>query len=165
MVGALTRAVENGVSAIAFSGAHGDPVSWLSNERTDISAYSSLALHVTNMFLRNPKNPRPYLRDNIWLNVNFPRIDDLTCNQAPRDFKYVLSRILDPADSEVDVLPDVEHCGSRRLPLEKKVIETEGCYVSITVAWADSKSDASADEQRDFRDMLGGALACLPEDD
>ncbi len=78
------------------------------------------------------------------------------------DFKFVLSRIY-PAVPIIS-RDDVETCGSRRLPIERKVVGTEGCYASISVGKID-KSDAEADVQAVVLAKLEDILSCLPEHD
>lgn len=162
--------MQEGVAAIAFSGATGNPVSWTSDDSTYSSVYGALALYVTQMIITDPANPSPYLPDNTWLNVNFPNVDDRTCNRSAGGFKFVLSRIEMVEEEESDDTPaDVETCGSRRLPTEEDVIyhvnSKEGCYVSISVARADTKLDASANEQGAVYEHLKDALSCLPKSD
>ena len=79
------------------------------------------------------------------------------------DFKFVLSRIY-PA---VPIFSgdDVETCGnSERLPTENAVIDTPGCYASISVG-ALNKFDADSDDQGAVLESLKSILSCLPEDD
>lgn len=61
--------------------------------------------------------------------------------------------LLDPAD--------VETCGSDRLPLERKVVDTSGCYASISVGNT-NKLDADKDAQADVLKRLSSLLSCLP---
>jgi hypothetical protein len=73
----------------------------------------------------------------------------------------VLSRIY----SAVPVLTpkDVLTCGNGgRLPTETSVVETSGCYVSVSVGKASTKGDASAAEQQSVLTRLRGVLTCLP---
>jgi 5'/3'-nucleotidase SurE len=108
-VGAATEAVKEGIPAIAFSGRTGKQTAWnagVENYATvwvlascwlvvRISlmfgcwSYADLSARVTQTLLDAGK---PYLPDDIWLNVNFPAISATTCT-APSDFKFVLSRI------------------------------------------------------------------------
>ena len=95
------------------------------------------------------------------LNVNFPAVDTTSCKSVS-DFKFVLSRIY-PAFPIVSG-DDVETCGSERLPTENKVIDTPGCYASISVGALD-KTDADSEAQSAVLERLKSILSCLPEDD
>lgn len=93
------------------------------------------------------------------LNVNFPAVDTTTCKSVS-DFKFVLSRIhwgIFSAD-------DVETCGSKRLPMENAVIDTPGCYASISVGALD-KTTADAEDQSAVLESLKSILSCLPKND
>lgn len=57
---------------------------------------------------------------------------------------------------------DVNTCGNSRLPTESSVVNTKGCYASISVGRADTKGDASASEQAVVLKKLGKILSCLP---
>lgn len=98
----------------------------------------------------------PYLPEDVFLNVNFPSVDG--CSSAD-DFSFVLSRLFTAVPLITD--DDVETCGSNRLPTESDVVDTDGCYVSISVGKSD-KSDADATLQGDVLQKLGDFLTCLP---
>ena len=82
-----------------------------------------------------------------------------TCASAA-DFKFVLSRINAALPGAA---PDVQTCGSTRLPTETTVVSTKGgCYASVSVGVATTKVDASAAQQGVVLGKLKGMLACLP---
>ena len=88
-VGAATKAASMGIPAIAFSGSTGSQTAWNAAVETYMKVYSDLSTNVTQVLTDSGK---PYLPDNIWLNVNFPEVGDKECT-SPSDFKFVLSRI------------------------------------------------------------------------
>ncbi|KAF3763976.1 5'/3'-nucleotidase sure family protein [Cryphonectria parasitica EP155] len=154
-VGAATEASLEGIPAIAFSGSTGSQVAWTTATQTYQSVYAALSTNVTQTLIASGK---PYLPDDIWLNVNYPSSNALQCSSA-EDISFVLSRInaatlLAPAD--------VETCGSRRLPVETLVVDFPGCYASISVGNATDKSDASAADQAVVLEKLQSILSCLP---
>ncbi|KAF7122786.1 hypothetical protein CNMCM5793_000896 [Aspergillus hiratsukae] len=147
-VGAAHYAAEAGIPAIAFSGSSGSPTAWNAPVPAYSQVYAQLATKITNQIVASGT---PYLPDQVWLNVNFPEVSD-ECASAD-DFKFVLSRIFSGIFSD----DDVETCGSKRLPTETTVVDTDGCYVSISVGWSD-KTDAAADVQAIVLDKLSDLL-------
>lgn len=91
------------------------------------------------------------------LNVNFPKVDN-RC-RSPGDFKFVLSRIYPKVPFVGE--DDVETCGSRRLPIERKVVGTPGCYASISVG-EENKTTAPRRAQAFVLNRLKPILSCLP---
>ena len=53
-------------------------------------------------------------------------------------------------------------CGETRLPRERDVVGSNGCYASISVGRADTKGDASAEDQAVVLMKLEKILSCLP---
>lgn len=156
-VGAATEAVKEGIPGIAFSGTTGSQTAWNAPVSPYETIYAQLATKVTQTVTGSGT---PYLASNIWLNVNFPASTSTTCS-ATSQFKFVLSRI----NTAVPLLTgkDVVTCGNGgRLPTETTVVDTPGCYVSISVGHADTKGDATAAEQQAVLDKLNGILTCLP---
>lgn len=121
-----------------------------------MSVYADLSTTVTQALVNSGK---PYLPSNVWLNVNFPEVN-AQCSK-PSDFKFVLSRINIAVPF---VTPDdVVTCGNDgRLPNENDVIDTNGCYVSISVGDAGDKTTASVAAQRVVLKKLRSILSCLP---
>lgn len=157
-VGAAVAATNLGISALAFSGASGDQVGW--NTATELyqTLYSELSLKITNAIVAGGA---PYLPDGTWLNVNFPEAGDGTSCTSVDDFEFVLSRIY----SAVVLVSsaDVVTCSNGgRLPTETTVVNTNGCYVSLSLGKASNKRDASAAQQEVVLDRLGSLLTCLP---
>jgi broad specificity polyphosphatase/5'/3'-nucleotidase SurE len=99
---------------------------------------------------------KPYLPEDVWLNVNFPEVN-AQCD-SPEKFKWVLSRI-NPGWLS---LPDTRTCGSTRLPTETDVSDTEGCYISVSVGDANDKTTAPAAKQAVVLSKLKDMLVCLP---
>lgn len=157
-VGAATAASKQGTPGIAFSGSSGDPTPWNEPVPAYSEVYAQLATKLTTAVTDSEK---PYLPENVWLNVNFPASSDTACSSAD-DFKFVLSRIHLAVPFISD--DDVETCGNDgRLPRESEVVDTPGCYVSVSVGSADDKGDANADKQQTVLDKLGDFLTCLPD--
>lgn len=152
-VGAATYAAGEGIPAIAFSGSDGEPTAWDAEVPTYSTVYADLA---TKLVERVVQAGTPYLPDDVFLNVNFPSVDG--CSNVD-DYSYVLSRIFTAVPLITD--DDVETCGDNRLPTERSVVDTDGCYVSVSVGKSD-KSDANATVQQQVLDKLGDLLTCLP---
>ncbi|KKK23768.1 hypothetical protein ARAM_007336 [Aspergillus rambellii] len=144
-----------GIPAIAFSGDTGSQTAWNATLPVYSAIYAQLATKVTERIVAAGA---PYLPDGVWLNVNFPAVSDSSCASVG-DFAFVLSRIY----TAVPLLTsdDVETCGSKRLPTETTVVDTDGCYVSISVGDS-NKLDANATLQGDVLEKLGDFLTCLP---
>lgn len=153
-VGAATEASKEGIPGIAFSGTTGSQTAWNTPVQTYQTVYADLSTNVTQTLVASGK---PYLLSNIWLNVNFPAVSGSTCS-SPKDFKFVLSRI-NTANGSTP--PDVKTCGSTRLPTETSVVDTAGCYASISVGVATTKADASAANQAVVLGKLKSILSCL----
>ncbi|KAL8956250.1 MAG: hypothetical protein Q9183_006365 [Haloplaca sp. 2 TL-2023] len=154
-VGAATEAAKQGIPAIAFSGSSGSQTAWTAPIPAYARTYADLSTNVTETLISAGK---PYLPSNIWLNVNFPASTSSSC-ASPRDFKFVLSRI---NGAGLLAAPDVRTCGSSRLPTEKEVVGTSGCYASISVGRADTKGDTTAANQAVVLAKLNKILSCLP---
>lgn len=155
-VGAACYAAgEAGIPAVAFSGLSEGRLAWDAAPVPERSlVYADLAANLTNAVI---EAGAPYLPEGIFLNVNFPKVEgDCTAASA---FKFVMSRI-DPRT--VFSSDDVETCGTTALPTEWKVVETDGCYVSVSVGQCSDKTTADAANQSIVLDKLGGLLTCLP---
>ena len=169
-VGAATRAVLLGVPAIAFSGLSGHLLPWDDDSGYGYPGiYGDLSTRIVRALLATSK---PYLPNNTWLNVNYP-FSDVVCSYKPDGFDIVLSRInsVDDKDPKDLTPPDVSTCGSTRLPTEEKVMKKSDidppklrpCVVSISVGRADTKGDASAEEQAVVLEKLGNIFTCLKD--
>ena len=158
-VGAATEASKEGVPGLAFSGTTGSQTAWDVEPVPDYATiYAELSANVTNTLVASGK---PYLPANVWLNVNYPAAGSGTACTSTGQFQFVLSRI----DTAVPGVSgsDVTTCDNGgRLPTEMSVVDTSGCYASISVGEADSKTDANATEQQTVLDKLGSILSCLP---
>jgi 5'/3'-nucleotidase SurE len=153
-VGAATEASKEGIPAIAFSGTTGSQTAWTATPALYEQVYAALSTTVTQTLVGSGK---PYLPSNIWLNVNFPAVSSSTCSST-RNFKFVLSRINSATSSS-----DVVTCNNGgRLPTETSVVNTAGCYASISVGVASTKADATAANQKVVLNKLSSILSCLP---
>lgn len=154
-VGAAVEAVRNhGIPALAFSGADSGALAWDTQPVPARSTvYAALAAELVDRVLAAGA---PYLPDDVFLNVNFPSVEDGECTD-PAGFKWVLSRINPGGLSD----RDVETCGGDRLPTESDVVNADGCHVAVSVGDASDKTTASADKQAGVLEKLGSFLTCL----
>ncbi|KAL2272064.1 hypothetical protein VTJ83DRAFT_1435 [Remersonia thermophila] len=151
---AVFAAKEHNIPAIAFSGLTGGTQAWNTSTPSAASkVYADLATTLTNAVIASGK---PYLPEGVFLNVNFPEVGG-QCAEAS-DFKFVLSRI----NVGLFSAPDVQHCGSTRLPFDTAVALAKGCYVSVSVGDANDKTTAPREKQAVVRDKLSNLLTCLP---
>ncbi|KAL2123645.1 hypothetical protein VTJ04DRAFT_10 [Mycothermus thermophilus] len=151
---AVFAAKERKIPAIAFSGLSGGNLAWNTTPVPERSTlYAELATILTNAVIESGK---PYLPEDVFLNVNFPTVGN-KCNKASQ-FKWVLSRI----NIGLFSAPDIQHCGSTRLPMEAAVVLSDGCYISVSVGDARDKTTAPKEKQAIVRDKLQGLLTCLP---
>ncbi|KAH9922173.1 sure-like protein [Fomitopsis serialis] len=161
-IGAACEAAKEGVPATAFSGDSGSEVSYttLDSDPTASSTeaawiYSALVVHYTQALFAVDSSP--LLPPGIIVSVNFPSVDN--CSDAS-DYQWVLSRNLwDPFAS------DFAACSSDGsvLPTESDVVGTAGCYNSVTVLNATTKTDVDADYQGEVYSILRELpFTCLP---
>lgn len=144
---------EAGIPAIAFSGASDGNLAFnTSPVPARSTVYAQLATQFTNAVLAAGA---PYLPEDVWLNVNFPKVEG-DCTD-PAKFKWVLSRINPGVFSD----KDVETCGSDRLPTENSVINAGGCRISVSVGDSTDKTTAPAEKQAVVLQKLGSLLSCL----
>ncbi|GME32141.1 Survival protein SurE-like phosphatase/nucleotidase [Neofusicoccum parvum] len=155
-VGSAVYAVKQGIPALAFSGLSGSGTAWNAANPLSSTVYADLALNLTSKII---ESGAPYLPDGVFLNVNMGDVDETTCNDASK-FKFVLSRI--NLSTPVLSTPDVETCGETTLPRERAVVDTDGCWVSVSVGNASDKTTAAADKQAVVLNKLQGLLSCLP---
>ncbi|KAL8912208.1 MAG: hypothetical protein Q9171_002770 [Xanthocarpia ochracea] len=156
-VGAATEAAKRGIPAIAFSGISGSPIAWTTTPiPTYVSTYANLSVIITQTLIASGK---PFLPSGIWLNVNYPASSSSSCS-SPQDFQFVLSRI---NTAFWGTPADVMTCGGTRLPRERDVVGSNGCYASISVGRANTKGDADAEDQAVVLSKLWKILSCLPQ--
>ncbi|KAJ6482930.1 survival protein sure-like phosphatase/nucleotidase [Mycena vitilis] len=155
-VGAASEAALEGIPSVAFSGATGGQVSYTtlttSPTSTDSKAaviYSALSVKLVNVLLASPA---PILPPGIVLNVNYPSTTSCTSAAA---FKFVLTRI--NANSGAT---DVQTCGTTHLPTESSVIQKSGCFATVSVFNASTKSDVDAATQGIVLTKLTSILTC-----
>ncbi|KZT05305.1 sure-like protein [Laetiporus sulphureus 93-53] len=159
-IGAAAEAVKLGVSSGAFSGASGSHVSYTTLESSPdatstLSAllYSSLTVHFAETLFNSGYSP--ILPAGVLVNVNYPSIDD--CSDVS-DYKWVFARNLYNIFAT-----DVQTCGSTTLPTERSVVDTSGCYASVSVISAETKMDVSSTVQAAVLERLSALpLSCLP---
>ncbi|KAH7304756.1 survival protein sure-like phosphatase/nucleotidase [Stachybotrys elegans] len=153
-VGAAAYAAhEAGIPSIAFSTDEGTRHRWdTSPVPPESLVYAELATTLTNKVIASGK---PYLPDDVFLNVNLPKAS-ADCDAS--SVKWVLSRI----NPGLFSAPDVAWCGSERLPTELKVFQTDGCFASISVGDAADKTTVDAERQAIVLDKLKDILTCLP---
>lgn len=117
------------------------------------SVYAQLATNLTNVLVASGA---PYLPEDVFLNVNFPDVND-ECPDAA-SFKYVLSRI----NPGIFSPKDVEWCGDDRLPTEHHVHDSGGCHVSVSIGDAKDKTTSNdVAKQQIVLDKLKSILTCL----
>ncbi|KAH9948082.1 sure-like protein [Amylocystis lapponica] len=157
-VGAACEAAKEGIPSTAFSGDSGSQVSYTtlasspdSSSSVAARVYGALTAHFAGVLLAGGA---PVLPSGVTLNVNYPAVD--SCGAAA-DYSWVFSRLVQDASAV-----DVETCGSTVLPYEEEVVGTSGCYASVTVINATSKTDVDAATQSAVLGRLGNLpLSCL----
>ncbi|KAI1854650.1 hypothetical protein JX265_007482 [Neoarthrinium moseri] len=138
--------------ALAFSGASEADLPWNTTAIPESSVvYTELAEFLTSRVLDIGE---PYLPDNTFLNVNFPKIES-KCRD-PEDFEWILSRI-----NSIAIEPDVRHCNKNRLPTEAEVISKGGCRISVSLGEGTTKLTAPGWKQIQLRDNLESLWSCL----
>lgn len=142
------------IPAIAFSGASTGTLAWNSFPYAQRSLiYAELAAILVDRIIASGT---PYLPENVFLNVNFPDVND-NCATVD-DFSWVLTRV-NPGFFSPD---DVEWCGESRLPTEFSIVNSDGCYISISVGNADDKStENDVSKQKAVLDKLSDMLVCV----
>ncbi|KAH6893054.1 survival protein sure-like phosphatase/nucleotidase [Thelonectria olida] len=153
-VGAACYAAHDaGIPAIAFSGASTGNLAWnTSPVPARSTVYAELA---TTLVKKIVDSGKPYLPDDVFLNVNFPKVSG-SCTKAS-DFKWVLTRI-NPGTFSA---PDVEWCGSTRLPTETEVVLGGGCHISVSIGDASDKTTVNDDRQATVLAKLKDILVCV----
>ncbi|KAI1341917.1 sure-like protein [Xylariaceae sp. FL0016] len=143
---------DRGIPALAFSGASSGNLAYDTEPVPQRSlVYAQLATQLTNAIV---DSGAPYLPNQTWLNVNFPEVEG-DCTDAA-NFKWIMTRINPGVVSE----PDVETCGSNRLPTETSVILGGGCNIAVSVGDSTDKTTASADKQAVVLEKLSSMLTC-----
>jgi 5'/3'-nucleotidase SurE len=159
-VGAACEAALLGIPSTAFSVAGLSQVAYtdLSNNDTDTmiaDIASQLTVKYVNALLAD-HDKKPILPPGISVNVNYPGPTNTTCT-SPDDFSFILTRIAPNAS-----VTDVKTCGTDHLPGEVDVVAMEGCFASVSVMNATSKTDVDAATQAVVLKRLKHFLSCLP---
>jgi broad specificity polyphosphatase/5'/3'-nucleotidase SurE len=107
----------------------------------------------------------PYLPENTFLNINFPKVDEENCYNVS-DWKYALTRL---HRVWAWTSKDFFTCDEPRLHIDEDVVARHkgqhDCWASISVAKAYHPSHtAEAEEQEDVWNLLGDLLTCVPHD-
>ncbi|EJF59255.1 sure-like protein [Dichomitus squalens LYAD-421 SS1] len=167
-VGAACEAAKEGIPSAAFSAATDAQISFTtlaSSPNSPDTLSALLYAELTANFTRTLLGPaaRPILPSGVTLNVNYAATT-FSSSGAPNgdcatasDFQWVFTRLL-PNSTAVDV----ETCGSENLPDETTVADS-GCFATVTVMNATTKSDVDADVQAQVLDRLtpSGLLTCF----
>ncbi|KAH7102130.1 hypothetical protein BKA62DRAFT_155727 [Auriculariales sp. MPI-PUGE-AT-0066] len=134
------------------SGVSGTSDSYTTLPNAFSGVYATLATSLVSTVLASGT---PYLPSGVLLNVNYPAVDN-GCT-AP---KLVLTR-----QTSANLLgTDVQICSytDKRLPTESTVLDSAGCWASVTVLTA-SKVDASAALQEQVYKKLNTVLTCYTQ--
>ncbi|KAI0742662.1 sure-like protein [Daedaleopsis nitida] len=166
-VGAACEAAKEGFPATAFSAATASQVSYTTLDSSPDSPSTKSALiyaELTTNFTRTLLAPAgQILPAGVIVNVNYAATT-FTLSGTPNgdcasasDFKWVFTRLLQSSTAV-----DVEDCGSMRLPDEGTVVRA-GCFASVTVMNATTKSDVSASVQAPVLNRLtpSALLTCF----
>jgi len=158
-VGAASEAALEGIPSVAFSGATASAVSYTTLESDPTSTSTLAALTYTDLTLKFVdtllKHRGPILPPGISINVNYPSTTNCT---SPSSFSFVLTRIAVDATAT-----DVFTCGTDHLPDELSTVRGAGCFASVSVFNASTKTDVGAATQRVVLDKLHSILSCLPK--
>lgn len=143
------------IPAIAFSAASGSRLPWDTDPAPKASAvYAELARNLTNTVIASGK---PYLPPDIFLNVNFPPVDE-RCPDAA-SFKWILTRMNPGIHEPRDLL----WCNKDRLPTENYVRHGPGCYISVSPGDAyTKKTSEDVRKQEVILKKLQSILSCFP---
>ncbi|KAJ6440729.1 Bifunctional dethiobiotin synthetase/7,8-diamino-pelargonic acid aminotransferase, mitochondrial [Purpureocillium lavendulum] len=146
------------IPAIAFSVADNQHHAWNVQPVPEANrVYAELAAMITQKIIDGGK---PYLRYQVFVNVNFPKSDTKNnrCTKVS-DFKFIFTRMEETEKKK----PDVAWCGTRKLPVEKHVVHRQdGCFVSITPGSIGSRTMGDTGNQKDVLNRLKSILSCLP---
>ncbi|KAF5392024.1 hypothetical protein D9757_003263 [Collybiopsis confluens] len=144
-VGAACEAAKEGVPSTAFSAAGLSHVSYTDLSISDADTLSArvfakLTVHFVDALLAKGK---PYLPPGVTINVNYPASTTTNCS-SPSDFSFILTRIAPNAS-----VVDVKTCGTDHLPGELAVVAMPGCFASVSVMNATTKTDVDARTQKE----------------
>ncbi|PFH50363.1 hypothetical protein AMATHDRAFT_4015 [Amanita thiersii Skay4041] len=157
IIAACEAALEN-LPSIAFSGRSVSQVSYTtlttdpeSPGTLSAQTYASLILKFIDSVLSGPQ--KPFVPRGTSLNINFGSTVNCT---TPDSFAFVMTRLV-AADNTT--LPDVKTCGTARLPVESTLIN-QGCFVTVTVLNATTKSDVDAATQGLVLEQVSSLMGC-----
>jgi broad specificity polyphosphatase/5'/3'-nucleotidase SurE len=155
---AAYAAREAKIPAIAFSNTRGPPsdyrdLYWKNSNRVN----DGLAMDIIEALTSSNHDPKPFLPDNTFLNVNFPPWDVRYCHSR-KQIKLILTRV-NPSKGF-----DAHQCGSFYLPMEedvKKVKSIQHCYATVSLVNAKDMTSDNVEGQKLIRDELGKLLECV----
>ncbi|PFH50365.1 hypothetical protein AMATHDRAFT_75649 [Amanita thiersii Skay4041] len=163
-VNAACHAAHQGIPSIAFSGSgkNGAQVSYttLTSDPDSLATrtaliYSSLVVLFIDHLLSGPHSP--IVPPGTILNINLASTKHC---QTAGDFAFILTRI---ASADDDTPPDIETCGSTKLPTDFTVIQ-QGCFVTVSVVNATTMADVDASFQGLVLEQLDSLLTCIDSD-
>jgi len=159
-VGAACEAAKEGFPSVAFSGSGGSQVSFTtlstsSSSTTTADVFGALGVRFVEALIGS--GAKPFLPAEVTINVNYKAASG-SCTSASA-FDFVLTRVTTASSSTP---PDVNTCGTTRLPTEANVINNmSGCLASVSVMNATTKVDVGASTQAFVLNRLGSFLSCV----
>ncbi|KAE9400879.1 sure-like protein [Gymnopus androsaceus JB14] len=156
-VGAACEAALLGIPSTAFSAAGLSQVAYTDLGTNDADTFAAVvSAGITVKYLDALlADGKPFLPPQISINMNWPAPTPTTCPNVDA-YSFILTRIA--ADASVI---DVETCGTDHLPQETDVVDMRGCFVSVSVMDAASKTDVDAATQAVVLERLGSILSCI----
>ena len=142
---------------MAFSGSGGQQVSFTSlstpsASTTTAEVFGALGVRFVQALLASGASP--ILPAGVTLNVNY-RAASGSCTSASA-FDFVFTRVTTATGSTP---PDVNTCGTTRLPTEVNVINNmSGCLASVSVMNATTKADVDATTQEFVLNRIGSSF-------
>ncbi|KAF1915639.1 hypothetical protein BDU57DRAFT_518713 [Ampelomyces quisqualis] len=160
----------HGHQIISFAGApttHTNPYRHSEAIKARTEIYAKLAKHITQRVIES--GTPPYLPKKTYLSVNFPDpfSDNKRCTEVA-DFTFVLTSHW---KKDISLLPNL-HCNRLYFPYEKKVVQSKGCYVAITLGDSRHPSQGFTGRpsprpwaRQQIINMLGPILGCFKKED
>ena len=155
--GAACEAAKEGIPAIAFSGQSTRQVSYTTLQ-SDPDSLATIAALVNSQLTVDfvdalLDGEGTIVPEDTIININTSDVTDCT---DPDDFDFIFTRNLaDPTAT------DVFTCGTNQLPVEADVIGLDGCYATVSVISAITKTDVDAETQQVVFDRVESILSCL----
>lgn len=159
-ISAAAWAAKHGVPAIAFSGHNAEWKAYWEDPTPASIVYNELAMVVIEELIKSGK---PYLPDDTYLNVNFPRLRD-ECRRAEQ-FRFIITRVNEPFFKT-----DAEWCGATYLPCELSVLDSGAPFpmpCTVTISPGDAHSRDTQDDhakQAIVMEKLKNLVECPAEE-